>query len=373
MPLKLLLSTFTLMLLFSQCGPASSSKTTANVPTDSFFVLKDSFTVFNKTFTDSIDEYFGKNFNGTVLIAKGHHLFKKAYGTADGKKRPMPLDGLFQLASVSKTVTGVATLLLVQQKKIALDSQVNCYLTDFPYPDVTVRQLLSHRSGLANYMYYTDTFWHDTTTCMTNKDFYNFMVRNKPKPYLDTNQSFSYCNTNFAFLAVLIEKVSGQSFTQFVRDNIFKPCGMRHSFFYGCQPPEIQKPVMLGRYEKFVYSDRYYLDGILGDKGLYSCVEDLFMFHRGLLDGRLLNKEMLTLMQEPTFNYNVFGGSYGLGFRLKNTPNGQWTYHNGWWRGFWTFFWNRFDKKMCMVILTNNRQSSHVDELKLVDWLYKTN
>ncbi|MES2617850.1 MAG: serine hydrolase domain-containing protein [Bacteroidota bacterium] len=371
--LKKLLLFVAISSVFYQCNnPSATAKKKSAASIDSFFVLNDSFIAFNKTFVDSIDEYFGKNFNGTVLIAKGDHLFKKAYGTADGRKKPMPLDGLFQLASVSKTVTGVATLLLVQRNQIALDSLLTVYLPDFPYPNVTVRQLLSHRSGLANYMYYTDTFWHDTSTCMTNQDFYDFMVKNKPTPYLDTNQSFSYCNTNFAFLAVLIEKVSGLAFPDFVRENIFKPCGMRNSFYYGCQPRAIQKPVMFGRFEKFVYHERYYLDGILGDKGLYSSVEDLFMFHRGLLDGRLLNAELLELMQQPTYDHNIFGGSYGLGFRLKNTPNGQWTYHNGWWRGFWTFFWNRFDKKICMVILTNNRQSSHVDELKLVDWLYKT-
>jgi hypothetical protein len=76
-------------------------------------------------------------------------------------------------------------------------------------------------------------------------------------------------------------------------------------------------------------------------------------------------------MQEPSYAHNVYGGSYGLGFRLMKTPGGQWTYHNGWWRGFWTSFWNRFDRKACMVILTNNKRSSHVNKPGLADMLLR--
>ncbi len=369
---KLLTFSF-LIFIFSRCSNPVNTQKIIPVFKDTFFNLPDTFTSFSPTFIDSINDYFGHDFNGTVLMAKGHELFKKAYGFSDiNKEEPMPLNGLFQMASVSKTITGVATLLLVQKKILNLDSSVKHYLEDFPYPKVTIKQLLSHRSGLANYMYYTDTFWHDTGNCMCNRDFYQFMVNNKPKPYLDPDVSFSYCNSNFAFLAILIEKVSGKSFIEFVRQNIFLPCGMRNTFFYGYKPQGNETPVMTGRFDKYVYSDPYYLDGILGDKSLFSNVEDMFLFHRGLLDGRLLNKDLMNLMQQPTFGPNVYGGSYGLGFRLKKTSNGQWTYHNGWWRGFWTFFWNRFDKDICFVILTNNRSSSHVDEEMLADWINNT-
>ncbi len=360
-----------LLLLFVQCNTSVNSKKKSVAVTDSFYTLPDSFASFSKSFTDSLDAYFSHDFNGTVIMTKGHKQFKKAYGYADAyRKEKMPLNGLFQLASVSKTITSVATLLLVQRKQINIDSSVKCYLKDFPYGDVTVRQLLNHRSGLANYMYFTDGYWQDTGRCMSNKDFYDFMVKHQPTPYLKPDVSFSYCNSNFAFLVVLIEEISGKSFPEFVRDHIFKPCGMRHTFFYGYKPASNQSPVMTGRFDKYVYNETYYMDGILGDKSAYSSVEDMFLFHRGLLDGRLLNKDLMAMLQTPSFGPNIYGGSYGLGFRLKLTPNGQWTYHNGWWRGFWTFFWNRFDKDICFVILTNNHSSAgQVDEVMLGQWL----
>jgi CubicO group peptidase (beta-lactamase class C family) len=361
-----------LFLMFS-CDNSSRKITKHEVVNDSFFVLTEKTQGFRKRFTDSIEDFFKQDFSGTVLFYKDGHLFKKAFGYRDyGKKVKMKVDDVFQLASVSKTVTGVATLLLIQDGKIGIDEPVVTYLPDFPYRGVTVRQLLNHRSGLANYMYYTDTFWKDTSTYMTNKEFYSFMVRNQPKPYLEPGVSFAYCNTNFALLAVLVEKVSGMTFPRFVEKRIFLPSGMRNSFFKGYKPERVTGEVMIGRYDRVDYSGTYYLDGVLGDKSLYSCVEDLFLFHKALSDGRLINDSLMTWMQTPSYKYNVYGGSYGLGFRLSNLPNGKWVYHNGWWRGFWTFFWNRFDKKSCFIILTNNKKSSHIDKVGLGELLLNT-
>jgi len=359
------------MTCISSCENRAKKKAIAAMAAgDSFYTIKEKLQPFKKRFTDSIEAYFKQDFSGTVLLYKNGKIFKKAYGYRDfGKKSKMEIDDIFQLASVSKTVTGVATLLLVQDKKIALEDSVVKYLPDFPYPSVTIRQLLNHRSGLANYMYYTDTFWKDTARYMTSPDFYNFMVVHKPKPYLEPNVSFAYCNTNFAILAVLIEKVSGIPFHRFVEKRIFLTCGMKNSFYKGFRPERIKSKVLVGRYDRVDYSGTYYLDGVLGDKSLYSCVEDLFLFHKGLSDGRLINDSLMVDMQTPSYKYNVFGGSYGLGFRLANMPNGQWVYHNGWWRGFWTFFWNRFDQKACFVVLTNNKKSSHIDKVWLGEWL----
>ncbi len=358
------------ILIFASCQDKPGKTAQKPQATDSFYVLKDKLKPFSKKFRDSIDAYFKNDFNGTVLFYRDGQLYKKAYGYRDYKRTSaMQTDDIFQLASVSKTVTAVATLLLVQDGKISLEDTVCRYLRDFPYRDVTVRQLLNHRSGLANYMYYTDTFWKDTSCCMNTGDFYDFMVTCRPKPYLAPEVSFSYCNTNFAFLAVLIREVSGMPFYRFVEERIFKPSGMRNSFYKGYMPPRIKNRVLEGRYEKKVYSGTYYLDGVLGDKSLFSCVDDLFMFHKALSDGRLINDSLMEQMQAPSYRYTVYGKSYGLGFRLSNTPNGKWVYHNGWWRGFWTFFWNRFDKKACFIVLTNNKKSSHVDEARLGEWL----
>lgn len=361
---------FSVLLYSVSCTNSGRAKKHKNVSKDSFFASSKVFKPFSKQFTDSLEQFFEPGFCGTVLVYKKGHLYKKAFGYRDlNKTSEMQVDDIFQLASVSKTVTATAVMILVQDGKVKLDDLVIRYLPDFPYPNVSVRQLLSHRSGLANYIYYTDTFWKDTSKYMNNSDFYQFMVKNKPVPYLNPDVSFSYCNTNYAFLAVMIEKVSGMSFPKFVEERIFKPAGMRNSFYKGYQPGRVKSKVLVGRYDRYEYYGTYYLDGVLGDKSLYSNVEDLFGFHLALSEGRLISRDLLKQMSEPSYKHNVFGGSYGLGFRLMNTSAGQWTYHNGWWRGFWTSFWNRFDKQICYVILTNNKHSSHVNKLGFANFL----
>lgn len=361
---------FLSIFLFSCVNQTAKKKEKPIAKEDGFYNTEREYKTFSKHFTDSLHTFFPNDFNGTVLVYKQGKLFKKAFGKIGLAHSPeMAIDDIFQLASVSKTVTAVATMLLIQEGKLALDSLASNYLPDFPYPNVSIRQLLTHRSGLANYMYYTDTFWHDTAKYMNQDDFYQFMKRSKPTPYLNPGVSFSYCNTNYAFLAYLISKISGMPFHQFVEERIFKPAGMRNSFYLGYKPERIKARVLIGRYDHYEYNETYYMDGVLGDKSLYSNVEDMFYFHLALSEGRLINKTLLNLMQEPSFQHTVFGGSYGLGFRLMKNHTGQWTYHNGWWRGFWTSFWNRFDKQVCVVVLTNNKHSSHVDKQGLANYV----
>ena len=358
------------ILLFSCVNQTAKKKEKLALKEDGFYNTVRNYNVFSNHFLDSLNTFFPNDFNGTVLVYKQGKLFKKAFGKIGlAHSSEMAVDDIFQLASVSKTVTAVATMLLIQDGKLSIDSLVLKYLPDFPYPDVTIRQLLTHRSGLANYMYYTDTFWRDTSKYMNNDDFYNFMKCSKPTPYLNPGDGFSYCNTNYAYLAYLISKISSLPFHQFVEERIFKPAGMCNSFYLGYKPNRIKARVLVGRFDHYEYNETYYMDGVLGDKSLFSNVEDMFYFHLALSEGRLIKKSLLSLMQEPSFHHTVYGGSYGLGFRLMKNHTGQWTYHNGWWRGFWTSFWNRFDQQVCVVVLTNNKHSSHVDKQGLANFV----
>jgi CubicO group peptidase (beta-lactamase class C family) len=328
---------------------------------------------FSKQFLDSIKSFFPEHFSGTVLLYKNGKMYKHAFGYRDaGDTDKMQIDDVFQLASVSKTVTATATLILVEDRILNLDSSLDVYLPDFPYPNVTIRHLLCHQSGIPNYMYLTDRYWSDTAPCMSNADLYKFFCVKKPRAYANPGQTFYYNNSNYAILSYLIEQVSGKPFHQFVEERIFEPAGMSNSFYIGHKPESIQEKVIVGRYQDYVYEDAYYMDGILGDKGLYSNVEDLFRFHQALANKKILNDTLLNTIQEANHRFDSRGCSYGLGFRLRKGDSGQWTYHNGWWRGFWTSFWNRFDDKICVVVLTNNTYSSHVNKMEIAELLAQT-
>ncbi|MDP2175034.1 MAG: serine hydrolase domain-containing protein [Bacteroidota bacterium] len=326
---------------------------------------------FSKSQKDSILNCFDKDFNGSVLVYKKGKIFKKALGYQEiQKKHKKQIDDVYQMASVSKTVTAVATMILHQSKQLHIDSMFSKYINSFPYKNVSIRQLLSHRSGLPNYIYYTDSFWKNKLQLMNNKDLFDFFIKCKPKIYTAPGASFSYNNTNYALLPMLIESVSNKTFNQFVIDSIFKPCGMKNTFYYNCPQPEgFHSTVMTGRYEKELYEHSYYLNGILGDKSLFSSIDDMFLFYHALKTNRLIKKELLDMMHEPSYKYNVYGGSYGLGFRLKQINNEKWVYHNGWWKGFWTFFWINIEKDTCLVVLTNNKKSSRFKLLNLLEFM----
>ncbi len=328
---------------------------------------------FPKPLLDSFYRYFSNDFHGVVVLRNGDYYYEKAFGFKDYyKTQKMNENDVFQLASVSKTITATAIFILEQKKLLNLDDLVSKHLKSFPYKNVTIKNLLNHRSGLPHYMYYTDTFWKDTSRMMNNGDLYHFFTSIKPEVNSVPDYGFAYNNSNFALLATLVDSISNQSFPAFVEENIFKPCGMKNSFFIGQKPNRIKQIPLIGRMEKVEYDPNYYLNGILGDKSLTCSANDLFLFHLALCNKKILNEKNMKLIQTSTFDdekFNVFGGSYSYGFRLKKINDKTYTFHNGWWKGFYTHFWNDFKNNINMVILANNRKSSHIDEIKIMNWL----
>lgn len=364
---------YIILLLFISCNNKKSSKLKANdEDVNGFKEVEIIKKKFPKWFIDSVELYFKNDFHGVVLLKNNLYFYEKAFGYADlNKTEKMKTEHIFQLASVSKTVTGVATLMLEQEGKLNLDSFVNHYLKDFPYYGIKVKHLLTHRSGLPNYMYSIDTFWKDSKRAMNNDDFYNYMKISKPEVYNLPDVTFSYCNTNYAYLVCLIEKITGMSFRQYVKEKIFKPCGMSSTYFYGDTSSQFKNNLVTGRMEKVEYDNNYIQNGILGDKSMYSCTYDMMLFHYALSQKKLLNEKNFKLINQPSYDYNVYGGSYSYGFRLMKVDNDLYTYHNGWYKGFYTTFWNKFDSNLCFVVLTNNKKSSHIDKIKFMKWMQK--
>jgi CubicO group peptidase (beta-lactamase class C family) len=161
------------------------------------------------------DSILGKRgFNGSILVAKnGEVLLEDYHGYSNpGAGDTITPSTTFHLASVSKTFTGMAILKLWEENQLNIDDSLQVFFPEFPYTGITVRMLLSHRSGLPNYVYFMseDSAWKRRIA--TNNDMLQFMIEKKPALYGYPNRGFHYCNTNFALLALIVEKVSGQPF-----------------------------------------------------------------------------------------------------------------------------------------------------------------
>lgn len=303
--------------------------------------------------------YKADAFNGNVLIAKGKNIiYQKSFGYGIKEKNILLNDSsIFQLASVSKVITGVATLLLYEQGKLKLETKVSDILADFPYKDVTVKHLLSHRSGLPNYTYFCGEFLSDSICSLSNQNMLDIMIKHKPKAYLNPGLRFNYCNTNYALLALIVEKISQKSYATFLKEELFTPLGMNHSYT-ALNIDSTKEYITRGYTMKYgcVANDRY--DGVVGDKGIYTTTYDLFLLSTALYQHKLLANTTQELAFSP-HSKEVKTHNYGYGWRMRNmNDSAKEVFHNGWWHGYRTSFHRRLKDSLTVIVLSNRLNKS---------------
>jgi len=314
-------------------------------------------------------------FNGNVLIVqKGQILYQNSFGFAHLKdKDSLNSQSRFQLASLSKPFTAVAILKLVQEGKVSLDDSVQRFFPDFPYHGVKIDMLLSHRSGLPNYIYsFPDSVRHGKKypTNMTVMDWYAKVVPT-PTPYNKPGRSFNYCNTNYCVLAAVVEKVTGEDFGKYLHNNIFAPLGMTSSFLVTDTSDVAVKFRTIGhQYGRKVEKDYY--DEVVGDKGLYSTTKDIYRFYNGLTKGLLLDKKLLSEAFKPRSFERDGIRNYGYGFRMhiNEDHSTRFLYHGGWWKGYNTMLWVCPEDEAVIIVLGNSYNRSTYDLKELLQVIH---
>ena len=300
--------------------------------------------------------------NGVVLYAEGEQvIFKKAYGWRNlvKQKDSIRLDDQFQLASVSKMFTAEAVMLLYSRGLLDYDDDITKYLPEFPYQGITIRNLLNHRSGLSRYETLADERWPDRGVPVSNDDIIRLYAQYKPDPYNQPDVSFHYTNVNYALLANIVEKVSGRHFEDFMRDEVFAPLGMERSFIYSLRgvdriktyvETDVQGHDLLRKGARRAQDD--YLNGVLGDKGMYSTVEDLYRFRVAIDYGLFLPDSIQQEAFVPGSPLWKKGENYGFGWRMNENHPGV-LFHFGWWKGYRSFFIRDIAKRRTLIVLTN--------------------
>lgn len=315
-------------------------------------------------------------FNGSVLVAKaGKVIFKKSLGILNKTSNDVLSDSsMFQLASVSKVITATAVLMLHERELIDINKSFQFYFPDFPYEGITIKELLNHRSGLPNYIYVLNSEIYQPNYKMSNSDMYNFLIAKNPKPYMKPNKRFNYSNTNYALLALLIEKVSGMSYSKFLKDELFTPLGMHNTATIrdiDLNGANITKPYDL-RWKPVEFDASDY---VLGDKSIYSTPYDLFLFSEALYQNKII-KCQTQEMAYTAFSKEQKSSNYGFGWRMKNfnDPVNKEVYHNGWWHGYRSSFHRRLSDTLTVVILSNQLNNSAYHTYKIYEILdrYKT-
>lgn len=316
-----------------------------------------------------VDTTFGDHLNGSILVArKGQILYEKYAGFANPRR---PEDSItantpFHLASVSKTFTGMAVLKLWEQGKLNIDDPVSNYLPNFPCAGVTVKMLLNHRSGIPKYDHYMGSLGWNRRKIMNNQDVLDFLIANRKKiPVGRPDRGFSYSNTNYALLALIIEKVSGQFYGDYLKHTFFDSLGMRDSYVFTRADSARSLP-------SFYYSGRPYafdyLDMVYGDKNIYSTVRDLLKWDQALHNG-LFKQSTLDAAYSPYSFEKPGTHNYGLGWRMYVLKNGKkLVYHNGWWHGNRTAFYRLLDEDVTIIALCNNDAKSIYTVKEMADY-----
>lgn len=318
-------------------------------------ISKDSLDDYRKKVADFLDtNLLNKDFNGACLVAVGGNIIYERYvGYRDLRKKDTITDTTsFHLASTSKPLTGTAVLQLVQQNKLSLNDTLDKFFPGFPYKGITVFMLLTHRSGLPDYVHFMgDSKKWDVKTMVTNELMLQFLFEQQPKPNFSPNRGFSYCNTNFVLLAMIVEKVSGLSFPDYMQQNIFGPLQMNHTYVYQLKDTSHATPSF--KINREFWPDDH-LEGTYGDKNIYSTPKDMLQFDQALYGEQLIRPTLLDSAFTPYSNEKPSVHNYGLGWRMLNIPNGKKViYHFGRWHGFTPAFARLTDEKATIIILGN--------------------
>ena len=323
-----------------------------------------------------------KGFSGQILIAKnGEVIFEdyKGYSNYSDKTAIIP-ETPIHLASISKTFTGMAALKLWEEEKLDLKAPVTKYFASFPYKEVTIEQLLSHRSGLPDYTYFMEPNKYKTVKVKNkrgrwvkklklikaetpfrqglynNQDVLDYMVTKRPAPAAMPNRVFKYCNTNFVVLALIIEKITGQDFPTYMAETIFKPLKMENTYVFSAKSIDKYTPSYNARMVPYKI-EKY--DCIYGDKNIYSTARDMYLWDKALTEGTYVKQSTLEMAYQPQSPTNKYYHNYGLGWRILTKPNEErLVYHNGWWHGNNTVFTRLIGESATIIILGNRFNKS---------------
>ncbi len=306
--------------------------------------LEDSLPKLSAAYTNTkkrqIEGFFENNFgrgfeNVSFLVAKnGQIIYEKYDGYADKENNILNSpETPLHIASVTKVLTAAAILKLIDAKKIDLDQKLTTLFEGFPYPDVTIKTLLNHRSGMKKYNYFCDdkAIWGRNKT-LTNTDLLNVIITKNIQLETKTDTHFSYNNTNYALLALVIEKVTKMKYAEAMKKIIFEPLDMKNSFVFDENTPkEKATPSYKYNYVKYPFD---FLDAVYGDKNIYSTPRDLLKFDLARNSPDFISKKLADQVFKG-YSYESRGEkNYGLGIRMREWETGQKLfYHNGWWHG----------------------------------------
>lgn len=307
-----------------------------------------------------MQEYAGKGkFNGTVLVSIADEIkYHRSFGYSDLEmKTGLSDSSVYCLASVSKIFTGTAVMLLEADGILDIGDPVTKYLKTLPelFSRVTIRHLLSHTSGIAE----MNQVWQSQLG-KSNIDVYNYLI-NMDSLEFSPGSGYSYSNTGFNLLAILIDSLSGTGYREFVETRLFQPCGMKNSFVR----PEKNRPSPANVVKSYINGGQ--ADWPLytyGAGGVYSTALDMYKWDKAFFSGKVLDQDNISVVLERVENNNGGFYNYGLGWGVYKSGGFTSVGHTGGMFGFRTLYERVMENGITIIILTNTGDASPLMEIR---------
>jgi CubicO group peptidase (beta-lactamase class C family) len=312
-------------------------------------------------------------FDGAVLVAEnGKIIYKNAFGLANREWNiANKTDTKFMIGSISKPLTATLVLIQVQKGLLQLDKTLATYLPEFkdkPAANVTIRQLLTHTSGIPNYDIIKDFFPRISRQNFTREDYLKIFIDSALS--FKPGTQYAYSSWGYFTLGYIMERVTKKSYAQLMSDDIFNKINMNNSGSY------FHTQIVPNRATGYDYSFGGYTSSdfrdqsnTMGTGDIYSTVEDLFKFHIALTNNTLLNKELTTEMFTPGIKPADYGfGWFNKQFKYTPTDSISSNFHLGMTDGFISFLRRIPSTNSIVIILCN---SSPTDFFGITNNLYK--
>jgi CubicO group peptidase (beta-lactamase class C family) len=318
-------------------------------------------------------------FNAVVLIAeKGKVKYEKAFGYREfAGSIPLEKTDIFELASVSKQFTAMVIMMLKEKGLLQYDDLVEKYL-NVPYKGITIRNLLTHTSGLPDYQAIMDEHW-DKSKVAGNEDILAYLNQYHPPKLAEPGTKYAYSNTGYVFLASIAEKASGRDFIEFCNKEIFQKLGMKHTAIRTLQEKAAVKNFAIGHIyvkakNEFVRADSFpssdytiWLGNRKGPGRISATAEDLLKWDQALYTNKLISQQTLEEAFSPVKLADGKISNYGFGWVIiPDDASGKIVWHNGDNPGYKTEIMRILGKKNTLIILCNNASDQFGNIIKQI-------
>ncbi len=324
---------------------------------------------------DEVDAFFGefideKTPGGMVLVLQdGQIIHQAAYGLANLKKEtPLTVDHIMHLASMGKQMTAMSIMILAEQGKLEYDDPISKYIPEISQfgDEFTIRRVMQHTSGLPDYGDGITESLMKRSDNPTNEDMIDVLSK-KRKLLSEPGDAFYYSNAGYDMLAVLIERVSGETFPDFVKSNIFDPLGMKDTFSLPNKKRRANAMVTISYTGSSDAPEAYPndpLDNIYGSGSIYSTIGDMALYDEALYGDTLVSQKTFKEALKPATLNDGTVEQYGFGLEFEKWKKETYVAHSGAWLGFNNDY-VRFPQRHFSVMVLLNRDYEYPDDPRI--------